>query len=157
MPLKMLELFQIHGKWRIGLLGLVCIHDYHQGQGRWGRLLRKHPWEETGCPWATPASDPDTAPRCQHRQLSRTLQPMPHCGIRCAEQETCRGVGVLPLREWRHSCLLHLSPQHVQSLLEGHMTVTTGELSSLVKYIDSHQRWLCIAATVIVLLSNNFC
>lgn len=125
-------------KWRMGLLGLMHICGYHQGGDC---FIKKHPWEGSECLWTTSESDPDTAPRSQ---FSRTLQPMAHHGTWHAEQEACRGMSVSLRGRW-FSCPVHLPPQCIQSSLEGHMTVTTGVLTSLVKGLYLHQKYTLLS------------
>lgn len=154
-PLKMPELFQICGKWRTGLLGLVWIHDYHQGQGRSGCFMSNHGKKQSvlGLPLQVTLTLLQGANTDNSAGLFRPcptvvngVQSKKHAeGWGCSHS----GVGDPPA-----PCISLLI---AQSLMEGHNSVTTGVHPSLVKCIYSHQKWLYIAAMVIVLLSNTFC
>lgn len=146
------------GKWRTGLLRLVWIYDYHQGQGRSYCFMRKHPWEETECPgylckWPWHCSKVPTLTT----QQDTHFRPCPTVVYGVQNKKRAEGWGCSPSGVGDPPA--SASPSSACPVLTGgtHDSVTTGVHPSLVKYIYSHQRWLYIAATVIVLLSNSFC
>lgn len=78
-PLKPPE---IYGNWRTGLLELVWIHGYHQGQGGGVASSGSTHGKDQGAlgptPWAIRESDPDTTPGGQHgHSLAEHFSPCP--------------------------------------------------------------------------------